>query len=260
MIDYPNISPTILEIGPLQIRWYGLSYIMGIFIGFAFFKPYLVKKYHLSLDDAYNCMLYTIVGIILGGRLGYVLFYDLSYFISKPLEIFAVWHGGMSYHGGALGCVIALILYSLRYKVGLWGMLDLLGVSGAVAQGLGRIANFINGELYGRVSNVPWAMVFPKAGVLPRHPSQLYEAFLEGFVLFVVLYVLLRKNILKTGQLFAVYLVLYGLFRVFVEFFREPDIQIGYILGFFTMGQLLSSIMIIGGLIIFFIKGRKGGE
>jgi phosphatidylglycerol:prolipoprotein diacylglycerol transferase len=178
--------------------------------------------------------------------LGYVLFYNLGEYIKNPLEIFAVWHGGMSFHGGLIGTLLAGVYVTKRYKLDFWLYSDLIIVTAPIGLGLGRIGNFINGELYGRVTTLPWGMVFPAGGPLPRHPSQLYEAFFEGLLLFFILWYM--KNRIDTkGRLTAAFLLLYGIFRFFIEFFREPDPQLGFILGPFTMGQILCIAMIIGG-------------
>jgi phosphatidylglycerol:prolipoprotein diacylglycerol transferase len=180
-----------------------------------------------------------------------VLFYDLPLYLKDPLEIFAIWHGGMSFHGGLLGVLIVGIIFCWRHKRSFWKIADLFIVTAPIGLGLGRIGNFINGELYGRVTQVPWGMIFPKGGLLPRHPSQLYESALEGGILFIILWLLKDKK-LPSGGLLAIFLFAYGIFRFFVEFFREPDQQLGFILGPLTMGQLLSSLMIISGIVLFF--------
>lgn len=254
MIPYPNISPEIIRIGPFAVRWYGMMYLIG-FAASYFLVRYQIKRKGLNLpgDFVESIYSYLILGLLLGARLGYVIFYNPSYYLQHPLEIFAVWHGGMSFHGGLIGSVIAGILFCRRLKIDVWQVADLIIVTAPIGLGLGRLGNFINGELYGRVTDVPWAMVFPSGGPLPRHPSQLYEFFLEGIVLFTVLWILKDKGF-RSGILFSVFVILYGLFRFFVEFFREPDPQIGFILGIFTMGQVLSSIMVIFGLWLFFMR------
>jgi len=194
---------------------------------------------------------------MVGARLGYVLFYDLKMYWADPLEIFAIWRGGMSFHGGLIGVLIVGTSFSWRNKKSFWKIADLIIVTAPIGLGLGRIGNFINGELYGRVTNLPWGMIFPRGGPHPRHPSQLYESGLEGGVLFLILWFLKDKK-LPTGGLLAAFLFFYGCFRFFVEFFREPDGHIGFIIGSFTLGQVLSSFMIVGGVILYlFLRVEK---
>lgn len=214
------------------------------------------KKLPLHKDFVSSLYSYIIFGLLIGARLGYVIFYDLDLYLHKPLEVFAVWHGGMSFHGGLIGCVIAGLLFSRKNRIDFWQMADLVIVTAPIGLGLGRIGNFINGELYGRVSEVPWAMVFPGGGPLPRHPSQLYEFLLEGVLLFIILWKA-KDHVFRTGVLTALFLVLYGLFRFFVEFFREPDPQVGFVIGFLTMGQILSTAMILAGLAIYVLRRKS---
>ena len=225
---------------------------MMYLIGFA--ASYLLVKYQVKrekipvkfehIESLYSWM---VLGLLLGARLGYVLFYDLAAYLRNPLEILAVWHGGMSFHGGLMGAVTAGLIFSARNRLDFWLLSDMVIVTTPIGIGLGRLGNFINAELYGRVTGVPWGMVFPGGGPLPRHPSQLYEFLLEGVLLFIILWFILRPRSLRTGALTAMFLILYGLFRFFVEFFREPDAQIGFLFGVFTMGQLLSFGMIMAG-------------
>jgi phosphatidylglycerol:prolipoprotein diacylglycerol transferase len=215
------------------------------------------KDFGVSKLEVENLYFYLILGLIIGARLGYVLFYDLKMYLADPLEIFAIWHGGMSFHGGLIGVLLVGILFSWKNKKSFWKIADLFIVTAPIGLGFGRIGNFINGELYGRVTQVPWAMIFPTdKDLLPRHPSQLYESALEGGILFLILWFLKDKK-LPTGGLLAIFLSLYGLFRFFVELFREPDPQLGFILGPFTMGQTLSAFMIIGGIILFLYLKRR---
>lgn len=232
---------------------------------FGFLASYLLVRYQMkrkdfgvSKLDVENLYFYLILGLVIGARLGYVLFYDLKMYLKNPLEIFAIWHGGMSFHGGLIGVLIVGILFSWKNKKSFWKIADLFIVTAPIGLGLGRIGNFINGELYGRVTRVPWAMIFATdKDRLPRHPSQLYECALEGCVLFLILWFLRNKK-LPEGGLLAMFLSLYGLFRFFVELFREPDAQLGFILGPFTMGQTLSSFMILGGIVLLItLKGKK---
>jgi phosphatidylglycerol:prolipoprotein diacylglycerol transferase len=272
MVPYPNINPEIVRIGPFAVRWYGMMYLLGFASSYLLVR-YQIKKLRLKshelgvkrqrthqtlnsklltldVDSLYS---YLILGLLIGARLGYVIFYNLSYYIQHPLEIFAVWHGGMSFHGGLIGSAIAGILFCRRLKIDVWQVADLVIVTAPIGLGLGRLGNFINGELYGRVTDVPWAMIFPEGGPLPRHPSQLYEFFLEGVVLFSILWVLKNKRF-RTGILSSLFIIFYGVFRFFIEFFREPDVQIGFILGIFTMGQILSAAMVFLGIVIFYLR------
>jgi phosphatidylglycerol:prolipoprotein diacylglycerol transferase len=247
-----NINPVLIKLGPFQVGWYGLMYVFGFIASYLLVRYQMKKKaFGISKEVVDNLFVYLMLGLIIGGRLGYVLFYDLPIYLADPLEIFAVWHGGMSFHGGLLGVLIVGIVFCWRHKRSFWKIADLFIVTAPIGLGLGRIGNFINGELYGRLANIPWGMIFPKGGPLPRHPSQLYESALEGGCLFVILWFLKDKK-LPSGGLLAVFLFVYGIFRFFVEFFREPDQQLGFILGPFTMGQLLSSLMIISGIALFF--------
>jgi phosphatidylglycerol:prolipoprotein diacylglycerol transferase len=253
-----NIDPILIELGPIRVSWYGLMYVFG------FLASYLLVRYQMRRRDfgvtkieVENLYFYLILGLIIGARLGYVLFYDLQMYLSDLLEIFAVWHGGMSFHGGLMGVLIVGILFSWRNKKSFWKIADLFIVTAPIGLGLGRIGNFINGELYGRVTQVPWGMVFSKGGPFPRHPSQLYESALEGGILFLILWFVKGRK-LPIGGLLALFLSLYGVFRFFVEFFREPDPQLGFIIGHFTMGQVLSSFMIVVGVILFLsLRSRR---
>jgi phosphatidylglycerol:prolipoprotein diacylglycerol transferase len=232
-------------------------YVLGFFASYLLVLYQMKKKdFGVSKLEVENLFFYLILGLIIGARLGYVLFYDLKLYLKDPLEIFAIWHGGMSFHGGLIGVLIVGILFSWKNKKSFWKIADLFIVTAPIGLGLGRIGNFINGELYGRVTRVPWGMIFKNGGSLPRHPSQLYESGLEGGVLFLILWFLKDKK-LPDGGLLAAFLSLYGLFRFFVELFREPDPQLGFILGPFTMGQTLSSFMIVGGIVLFLILKRK---
>jgi phosphatidylglycerol:prolipoprotein diacylglycerol transferase len=252
-----HIDPVLIKLGPFHVGWYGLMYVFGFIASYLLVRYQMRKKsFGISRQEVENLYVYIIIGLIIGGRLGYILFYNLPLYLKAPLEIFAIWHGGMSFHGGLLGVLIVGIVFSWRHKKSFWKIADLFIVTAPIGLGLGRIGNFINGELYGRVTSVPWGMIFPKGGPLPRHPSQLYESALEGGVLFIILWFLKDKK-LPSGGLLAVFLFAYGIFRFFVEFFREPDQQLGFILGPLTMGQLLSALMIISGIILFFYVRRK---
>ena len=250
-IPFPNIDPVLIEIGPVAIRWYALAYIVGIIAGFYYIrkldlagaKPMLDKK---SLDDL---MFWAIIGIMLGGRVGYVLFYNAPYYLEYPSEALAVWKGGMSFHGGLAGVILAFYVFTRRKGIPFLPLMDLVACAAPIGLFLGRIANFVNGELYGRASDVSWAMVFPYGGPQPRHPSQLYEATLEGLLLFIVLLVCVRYTKLreKSGMLSGIFLIGYGLSRAFVELFREPDEQLGFIWEHLTMGQILCVPMLLIG-------------
>jgi phosphatidylglycerol:prolipoprotein diacylglycerol transferase len=247
MIPYPHIPPEIISIGPIRIRWYGMMYLLGFGFGYWLLKRLASRrntrfKGPLILDF----FAYAALGILVGGRLGYILIYNLSYYLSSPLEILAIWHGGLSFHGGFVGVVLAGWWFARRHGLTLYEVADMVVVPLPVALGLGRIGNFINGELFGRPTSVPWCMVFPQGGPACRHPSQLYEAFLEGLVLFVCMWILGRRP-RPPGVVFWSFVGLYGLFRFLVEFTREPDPQLGFILGPFSMGQLLSLPMLLLG-------------
>ncbi len=252
-----NIDPILLDLGLIRVSWYGLMYVFGFFASYLLVRYQMKRKdFGISKLEVENLYFYLILGLIIGARLGYVLFYDLKMYLADPLEIFRIDHGGMSFHGGLIGVLIVGILFSWRNKKSFWKIADLLIVTVPIGLGLGRIGNFINGELYGRVTQVPWGMIFPKGDPLPRHPSQLYESALEGGVLFLILW-FMKDRKLPTGGLLALFLSLYGVFRFFVEFFREPDSQIGFVIGHFSMGQVLSSFMIVGGILLFLYLRRK---
>jgi phosphatidylglycerol:prolipoprotein diacylglycerol transferase len=246
-----NIDPILVDLGPIRVSWYGLMYIFGFLASYLLVRYQMKKKdFGISKLEVENLYFYLILGLIIGARLGYVLFYDLKKYLADPLEIFAIWHGGMSFHGGLIGVLIVGILFSWKNTKSFWKIADLIIVTVPIGLGLGRIGNFINGELYGRVTQVPWGMVFPNGGSSPRHPSQLYESALEGGILFLILWFMKNRK-LPTGGLLALFLFLYGMFRFFVEFFREPDEQLGFVIGRFTMGQTLSSFMIVLGILLF---------
>ena len=254
MIPYPEIDPVIFEIGPLAIRWYSVSYVLGILVG-CYYMDWLNKtppsEKKLKIFDDF--MVWAIIGIIFGGRIGYILFYNFSHYLSNPLSILQVWQGGMSFHGGFLGVIAAIILFCRKYKINSWMLFDLAACAAPIGLFFGRLANFINGELYGRATDVSWAMIFPNAGNIPRHPSQLYEAALEGVILFTILFYLAKyKQARKTeGLLSGIFLFGYATSRIIVEFFREPDSHIGFLFANVTTGQLLSLPMLaLGGYLI----------
>ncbi len=260
-LTYPEISPVLFHLGFVDIRWYSLAYLIGIVSAWLLILR-TVKKYQLpitkpQIDD----MIFNVtLGIILGGRIFYVLFYNLGEFIEHPLEIFALWHGGMSFHGGLFGVIVALYYSSKKMKYPFFGLSDLTALYAPIGLFLGRLANFVNDELWGRVTDVPWAIKFPKGGYLPRHPSQIYEAFLEGILLFVVLNILWRSKFVRQrrGFVSGVFLIGYTLSRMFVECFRQPDAQLGFIFQNITMGQILSlPFLIIGFWIVYHSVQRK---
>ncbi len=252
-----NLNPIFFQWGPIRLSWYGLMYVLGFLASYLLVRYQIKKKdFGITRSEVEDLYFYLILALIIGARLGYVLFYDLKAYLDKPFEILAVWHGGMSFHGGLIGLLLAALLFCRRRKKSFWKIADLIIVTAPIGLGLGRIGNFINGELYGRATQVPWAMIFPKGGPVLRHPSQLYESALEGGVLFFILWFMKDKD-LPRGGLFSLFLTLYGGFRFFVEFFREPDVQLGFILGPFTMGQILSSFMIVGGIILFVYLKRR---
>lgn len=254
---FPDINPVFLKLGPLEFRWYGLMYILG-FIAAYFLITGRARKSgdNLSKNDVADLIFALALGVILGGRFGYIVFYNLAYYLQNPLKLFAIWEGGMSFHGGVIGVIVAGVIFSRRRKVSFLRLADLCAQAAPVGLGLGRIGNFINGELFGRQTGVPWGVIFREGGGVPRHPSQLYEAFLEGPVLFVALYLLGRKK-KPAGTIFWAFISLYGLFRFIVEFFREPDIQLGFITGSFTMGQVLSLPMFVLGAAMTFVSVRR---
>jgi len=253
-MHFPHIDPVFLSIGPLHFRWYGLMYVMGFVATYFILRSEVRRKQiPLTRDDVADLVFYGAMGVVLGGRLGYILFYDLGVYLADPLQIFAVWKGGMSFHGGFLGVILSFVLFARRKKISFWTLIDMAAQCAPVGLGLGRIGNFINGELYGRPTNVPWGIVFPGGGDLPRHPSQLYEAFLEGVVLFFLVRIMARRKDV-TGVPAWTFCAGYGLFRFIVEFFRQPDAQIGTFLDFFSMGQLLSLPMfLVGSFMIFWL-------
>ena len=251
MFDFPNINPIAIDIGIIKIRWYALSYICGILLSwFLILKIIKIKNIKVSDKSVSDLISNCMIGIIVGGRLGYVIFYNPEYYISNLLEILKIWNGGMSFHGGFIGVVIAVIYTSNTYKIPVMVFSDLISIVSPIGIFFGRIANFINGELYGKITNHKYGIIFPKGGSLPRHPSQLYEAFFEGLLLFIILWLLTKtSNILeKKGLITGCFIFLYGVFRFFVEILREPDLHIGYLYFDLSMGQLLSLPMILIGL------------
>ena len=259
LVDFPVFDPVALALGPIVIRWYALAYIVGIVLGWVYARS-LIKKERLwggevpiTLPQLDDFILWVTIGIIVGGRTGYVLFYNLPFFIAHPSEILELWKGGMSFHGGFLGCVAAVMLFARCNNISILSLGDITTAVAPIGLFLGRIANFINSELWGRhaEASLPWAMIFPNGGPLPRHPSQLYEAGLEGIVLFTALAIMIRMGALKRpGLILGSFIAIYGIARIIGEHFREPDPQLGFLWGGLTMGMLLSVPMIIVGAII----------
>ena len=247
-----NLDPVLIDFGFIAIRWYSLAYIFGITIGWWFGKKIIIHitknidlKFNISEFD--DLITYLIISMIVGGRLGYVIFYNFSFYTSNPIEIIKIWEGGMSFHGGLIGIIIGTYLFSLKTKTQMLFFLDIIACVSPIGIFLGRIANFINGELIGKVTSVPWAIIFPSIDMAPRHPSQIYEAFLEGVLLFYILRFMISKKGYKIGTCSYMFLILYGIFRSISEYFREPDAHIGLVLGYFSMGQLLCALTALIG-------------
>jgi phosphatidylglycerol---prolipoprotein diacylglyceryl transferase len=266
LIAFPTFDPVAIAIGPFAIKWYALAYIGGIVLGWIYARSLLKNEKlwggpaPISLPQLDDFILWVTLGIILGGRSGYVLFYNLPFFMQHPAEIFELWKGGMSFHGGFMGCVIAVMWFARRNNISILSLGDITTAVGPIGLFLGRIANFINGELWGRPADpsLPWAMIFPTGGPLPRHPSQLYEAGLEGILLFTILAVMIRFGALKRpGLILGSFIAIYGLARITGEHFREPDPQLGFLWGGLTMGMILSVPMVIAGGVIMFSAWRR---
>ena len=261
-----NFDPIFIDLGFFQIRWYSIAYIFGIILGWFYaikiIKNYINKHNITLIKPEYfdELIVYLILGIILGGRLGYVIFYNFEYYSQNIFEIFELWKGGMSFHGGLLGVILATFVFSKKTNNNFFKFSDIISCVAPIGIFLGRLANFINGELYGKISTVPWAVIFPNVDSMPRHPSQLYEAILEGLVLFLIInYLALKKGLIyKTGFISAFFLIAYSVLRIFSEIFREPDMQLGLLFNNFSMGTLLSLLTIIIGL--FIAKSIKKNE
>ncbi|MBD1154431.1 prolipoprotein diacylglyceryl transferase [Pelagibacterales bacterium SAG-MED21] len=252
-----NFDPVAFQIMSFEIRWYSLAYIFGIIIGWLLCKKIFIKdiKINEKFDDY---LTYSILGIIIGGRLGYILFYNFNYYLNNFFDIFKIWHGGMSFHGGLLGIIIASILFAKKNNQNPFIYMDLVSLVAPIGIFFGRLANFINSELYGTVSNVPWSVIFVKVDNLTRHPSQLYEAFLEGIILFLLLIYFRKKNyLLKPGTISGLFLIFYSIFRFFVEFYRVPDEHIGYLAFNLSTGQIVSVVFLIFGTIVFYLKNEN---
>ena len=248
-----NFDTVAIEIFSLEIRWYSLAYIFGILFGWILAKKIFIQNIEIKnkFDDY---LTYLILGIILGGRLGYIFIYNLRFYIYNPLDIFKIWQGGMSFHGGLIGVIFVSIIFAKKNNQNSFLYMDIVALVAPIGILFGRIANFINSELYGTITNVPWAVTFIQVDNLPRHPSQLYEALLEGLFLFLILIYFRNKFLNKPGVISGLFLIIYSIFRFIIEFYRVPDEQLGYILLNLTMGQVVSLIFIISGAILFYLK------
>jgi phosphatidylglycerol:prolipoprotein diacylglycerol transferase len=257
-LPFPNIDPVIVQVGPLAIHWYGLAYIVGILFAYWYAKRLVTDSrlwaggaLPMKPEDLDDFLVWAAIGVVAGGRIGYILFYDFARYLANPLDIFAVWQGGMSFHGGFAGTTLAMFLFARSRGINVWSFFDAVAAGAPVALGLVRSTNFINSELWGRPTDVPWGFVFPNGGPFARHPSQLYEAALEGLVLFLVLRLLTHplRKLKSPGFVAGAFVAGYGASRIVVEFFREPDQHIGYLLGgWLTMGMVLSTPMVVAGI------------
>ena len=248
-----NLNPVAFEIFYLKIHWYSLAYIFGVICGWIYIKTILLndEKVKNCIDDLIT---YLILGIIIGGRLGYVFIYNFSFYLSNPLEILMVWHGGMSFHGGLIGIIVSTLIFCKKKDLEKYLLLDLIAVAAPIGIFFGRIANFINSELIGKQTDLVWGVIFPLIDNTPRHPSQLYEAILEGVLLFIIMNIIYFSKNYKMGDCSFKFLIFYGIFRICSEFFREPDEQIGFLIGSFSMGMMLSILMIVVGIFLYRIK------
>jgi phosphatidylglycerol:prolipoprotein diacylglycerol transferase len=256
-----DLNPVLVNLIFFEIRWYSLAYIFGILIGWWLAKKIIIFKIKNKIVD-FNIKLfddlisYIIISIILGGRIGYIIFYNFSYYLDNPVAIFKIWEGGMSFHGALIGIIIGTYIFSKQIKISAFFFLDIIACAAPIGIFFGRIANFINSELYGKPSNFFWSVVFPKVDMVPRHPSQLYEAVMEGAILFFILIIIILKKNIRIGMCSSLFMVFYGLFRILAEQYREPDVQIGYLFNLFSMGSILSFTMVLAGLLIF-VKIKK---
>lgn len=259
-----NFDPVFIDLGIIQIRWYSIAYLVGIIIGWIYIKKIILeiakKESYLLIPSKKfdDLIIYLVLGIVVGGRLGYIFFYNFHYYLSNPVEILMLWQGGMSFHGGLIGVVFVCWFYGNTNKVNFLKITDCISCAAPIGIFFGRIANFINGELYGKVSSVPWSVIFPFGGGFPRHPSQIYEAMLEGIILFIIInfFAIKKKYILITGLVSSLFLIYYSILRIIGEFFREPDQHIGYFFNFISMGSILSIIMFSLGIFILFYKKK----
>ena len=252
-----NFDPVAFQIMSFEIRWYSLAYIAGIIIGWMLCKKIFIRKSDINekFDDYVT---YLVIGIIIGGRLGYIIFYNFNYYINNLFDIFKVWEGGMSFHGGLIGIIVASILFSKKNNQDSFLYMDLVSLVAPIGIFFGRLANFINSELYGTPTDIPWAVTFIQVDNLSRHPSQLYEAILEGVILFIILMYFKNKDYLKKpGLISGLFLIFYSLFRFFIEFVRVPDEQLGYLIFELSMGQIISLIFFVIGIILFYFKNEN---
>lgn len=264
VLPYPHIPPAIISIGPFSLRWYGVMYVLAYVVGYRFALARIRRGAGSITEKDLDALIsYLVVGMLVGARLIYVLVYDFSAYRAHPLQVFALWRGGLSFHGAILGMSVAIALFARRYRLPTLAVTDTVALAGAPGLFFGRIGNFINGELYGRPTSAPWAMIFPSDPLhVPRHPSQLYEALAEGVLLGLVLWMLDRRSQAAgwywNGLLTSAFLVGYALVRFLLEFTRQPDAQLGFVLGAFSMGQLLSAIMLVIGVVLLAVSYRKG--
>jgi len=254
-----NLDPILFDFGFLVIRWYSLAYIFGILIGWWLGKRIILKRFqnlnfNFDIKEFDNLITYIIIFMLLGGRIGYVLFYNFGYYLSNPFDILKIWEGGMSFHGALIGIILGTYWFAIKKEISTFFLLDIISFVAPIGIFFGRIANFINGELVGKTTDVFWGVIFPNIDNNIRHPSQLYEAFFEGIVLFIIMNLILFRNNYKTGTCSYMFLIFYGIFRTFSEFFREPDSQVGYLFDLISMGMMLSFLMILAGIIIFLKK------
>ncbi len=254
-----NLDPVLFDFGFLVIRWYSLAYIFGILIGWWLGKRIILKRFqnlnfNFDIKEFDNLITYIIISMLLGGRIGYIIFYNFGYYISNPFDIIKVWEGGMSFHGALVGIIFGTYWFSIKKNIPTFFLLDIIAFVAPIGIFFGRIANFINGELVGKMTDVFWGVIFPNVDNNMRHPSQLYEAFLEGAVLFVIMNLILFRKNYKTGTCSYIFLIFYGIFRIFSELYRDPDLQVGYLFDLISMGTMLSTFMILAGVIIFLKK------
>jgi len=257
-----NLDPIFIDLGLIVIRWYSLAYIFGIVIGWWLgikLINHILKNTNLkfNIKEFDDLITYLIISIIIGGRLGYIIFYNFEYYFVNPFDSFKVWEGGMSFHGALFGIIVGTYLFAKKKNVPTFFLLDIIACVSPIGIFLGRIANFINSELVGKITTVSWGVIYPAIDNMPRHPSQLYEAILEGVILFLILNTLILRKRYKIGTCSYLFLIYYGIFRIISEFFRQPDIQIGYLFNLFSMGTLLSFLMIIAGLVILKVLRKK---
>ena len=256
-----NLDPILINLGFISLRWYSLAYRFGVLIGWWYGKK-IIKKFqnknsNLLADDFDDLITYLIFGIVIGGRVGYVIFYNLNYYIENPLDIIKIWQGGMSFHGALIGIIIGTFFFSYRRDKNALFFLDIIACVSPIGIFFGRIANFINGELVGKISSMPWSVIFPNVDMMPRHPSQIYEAVLEGFILFLIVNFFINKKEYIIGTCSYVFLISYGALRIVSEFFREPDLQLGYIFNIASMGSILSFVMFLSGIAMFYIVKKR---